>query len=150
MKSMDVYSRVPEEMVNYIDNYGFHFSRKACEWAVGLMRKRSGGQPEAAAVRPRSLAGEGQKVNMWDREYVDGMLKRNGIELENAKLYDYVYVANMAQADLLGSSIEDEKHLARYIKDVIDDVDASDESVFRCWLAKMRGNGVPVDWEELL
>ena len=51
---------------------------------------------------------------------------------------------------ILGSSIKDENHLALYVKDTIDDVDASNETTFRRWLATMIGNGMPIDWDELL
>ena len=65
-------------------------------------------------------------------------------------MYDYVYVATMCKADYLRSSIKDENHLALYVKDTIDDVDASNETTFRRWLATMIGNGIPIDWDELL
>ena len=65
-------------------------------------------------------------------------------------MYDYVFVATMCKADYLGSSIKDENHLALYVKDTIDDVDASNETTFRRWLATMIGNGMPIDWDELL
>lgn len=32
----------------------------------------------------------------------------------------------------------------------LDDVDASNETTFRRWLATMIGNGMPIDWDELL
>jgi hypothetical protein len=41
-------------------------------------------------------------------------------------MYDSVYVANMCKADFLGSSIVDDVHMALYVKDVIDDPDATD------------------------
>ena len=64
-------------------------------------------------------------------------------------MYDYVFAATMCKADYLGSSIEDEEHLTKYIKDTIDDVDASDETTFRRWVATMIGNGLPIDWYEI-
>ena len=60
-------------------------------------------------------------------------------------MYDYVYVVTMCKADYLGSSIKDENHLTLYIKDTIDDVDTSNETTFRRWLATMIGNGIPID-----
>ena len=65
-------------------------------------------------------------------------------------MYDYVYAATMAKADYLDSTIEDDLHLARYIKDTIDDVDASSETTFRRWMATMIGNGIPIDWCEII
>lgn len=32
----------------------------------------------------------------------------------------------------------------------IDDVDASNETTFRRWLAIMIGNGIPIDWDEIV
>lgn len=59
-------------------------------------------------------------------------------------------VANMGKADLLKSSITDEQHLALYVKDVVDDVDAGDGEIMREWDAKMTSRGIAVDWEEIL
>lgn len=53
------------------------------------------------------------------------------------------------KADYLGSSIENERQLAMYVKDTIDDSDASDETTFRRWVATMIGNGTPIDWYEI-
>lgn len=65
-------------------------------------------------------------------------------------MYDQTYVANMCVADFLGSSITDEKHMAMYVKDVIDDPDASDGTVFTRWYATMCYNGIVIDWEAML
>jgi hypothetical protein len=56
----------------------------------------------------------------------------------------------MCKADFLGSSIMDERHLALYIKDVIDDIDATDGLIFNRWYADMCYNGIAIDWEEML
>ena len=56
----------------------------------------------------------------------------------------------MAKADYWGSSIEDERHLALYIKDVIDDPDASDGTVFNRFYADCCHNGIAIDWSEML
>lgn len=57
--------------------------------------------------------------------------------------------ATMCKADYLGKSIPDKEHLAMYVKDTVDDVDASDETTFRRWVATMIGNGLPIDWYEI-
>lgn len=64
--------------------------------------------------------------------------------------YDDVYVANMCKADFYGSSITDEMHLAKYVKDVIDDDDAYDGIVFNMWYADMCYTGIAIDWEDML
>lgn len=63
---------------------------------------------------------------------------------------NYVYVANMCKADFLGSSIDDERHLCLYVKDVIDDPDGYDGLVFNRWYADMCRQGIPIDWHEFI
>ena len=56
----------------------------------------------------------------------------------------------MCKADFLGSSIVDEQHMALYIKDVIDDVDAPDGLVFNRFYADCCYKGIAIDWEDML
>ena len=99
----------------------------------------------------RSLStGDGVNLVKLNKEDVDALLKTYKIELKENQLYDYVFVANMCKADFLGSSVPDEQHLCKYIKDVIDDVDAYDGIVFNRWYADMCRQGIAIDWEEML
>lgn len=70
--------------------------------------------------------------------------------MKYGQLYDCVYAANMCQADYLGSSITDQKHLALYVKDTLDDPDGEDGLVFNRWYADMCWKGVAIDWESML
>ena len=115
------YEEYPRPMLIYMRNYGPHFNRKLFEFAVSMMTKE-----------------------------VDNILKLQGVKVERNQLYDAAYVANMCKADFLGSSIADEHHLALYIKDVIDDVDADDGIVFNRWYADMSYSGIAIDWESML
>ena len=56
----------------------------------------------------------------------------------------------MCKADFLGSSIVDDVHMALYIKDVIDDPDATDGLVFNRWYADMCYLGIAIDWDEMV
>lgn len=134
---LDVHDDMPEGMRRYISNFGWHFNKKAYEYATKLMRKRS----------PKTNMEE--RVKAYTKEEVDAMLMTYNVELKRKIMYDYVFVATMCRADYLGSSIEDEEHLVKYIKDTVDDVDASDETTFRRWVATMIGNGSPIDWYEI-
>ena len=89
-------------------------------------------------------------VTPYSKEQVKNMLSSNNIELKNDQLYDSTYVANMCKADFLGSSVPDERHLAMYVKDVVDDPDGYDGIVFNRWYADMCYTGVAIDWEEML
>ena len=84
------------------------------------------------------------------KDKIDEILNKYEIILDNNELYDYVYVYNMGNNDFLGSSILDEKHLALYVKDVIDDKDGYDGIVFNRWYADTVSLGIPIDWDEML
>ena len=130
--SLDSYDTRPTAMTSYLRHYGWHFNRKILEFAVSKMTKND------------------VPIQMLTREKIDSLLKAYNIVLKNNQLYDYVYVANMCKEDFMGSSITDEEHLAKYIKDVIDDEDAYDGIVFNRWYADMCKKGVPIDWEDML
>lgn len=130
------YDIKPEGMINYLRYNGAHFNKKLLDFAVSKMSKSIGGR--LIAITP------------YTKETVDKMLERYGIKLVNNQLYDYVYVANMCKADFFGSSITDEQHVAKYIKDVIDDDDAYDGIVFNRWYADMCHRGIAINWEEMI
>lgn len=130
--SLDQYDQRPQDMIKYLSNYGWHFTRKMCDFATSKMVK------------------DGKRLNVLDKSKVDTILKNAGITLENNQLYDYVYVANMAYADFYGSSIVNDSQLAKYIKDVIEDEDGYDGLVFNRWYADMCKLGIAIDWEEMV
>lgn len=137
-RPLNDYDPIPDDMRAYLRNHDYTFSKKACEYAVSLMKKRN------------PTTGKSERIEPWNKEQVDDLLKRNNIQLESNIGYNYVYVANMLKADKYKSSIPDEAHLALGIKDVIDDVDCSPYCVFLEWLAKMDGNGEPIEWSEMM
>lgn len=127
--SLDVYDDRPTSMKRYLRYYGQHFNKKLCNFAISKMDHNK------------------QPVN---KDKVDEILSKYNINLENNELYDYVYVYNMGNNDFLGSSIQDEKHLAIYVKDVIDDEDGYDGIVFNRWYADMVTQGIPIEWADML
>ena len=130
--ALDVNDNMPKSMRKYLSNYGWHFNKALCAYAVSLMRKK------------------GKQMEPVSKEYIDKVLQQNDITLENNVGHDYVFVGNMCKADYYGSSIADEKHFALYIKDTIDDEDAGDGTTMRRWYATMVANGVMVDWQEFV
>lgn len=74
----------------------------------------------------------------------------NGVTLKNDKGYDGVYVWCMATSDYLGSSITDEAHLAKFVKDYMDDSDGSPTRAFDEFYAKTMALGIPIVWEDVL
>ena len=129
---------MPMEMKAYLRNYGFSFSKKACEWAVSQMKK------ENPATKKE------EKIEPWIKDQVEEMLKKYNVVLENNVGYNHVYAANMLKSDKFKSSIPDEQHLAMGVKDIIDDVDASPRLLFKQWVTHMDDSGIPIPWEEIL
>lgn len=129
---------MPIEMKAYLRNNGFSFSKKACEWAVSLLRKENPSTKKEEMIEP------------WNKDQVDDLLKKYNIKLENNVGYNYIYVCNMLVADKYKSSIPDESHLALGIKDCIDDPDASPRLVFKQWVTHMDDSGIPIDWGNII
>ena len=135
---LDNYGAYPSGMKEYLSIYGWHFSKKMCEWAVSRMYK------DGEDNKPE------QAIPNYTRERVDLLLKRFNLKLEKNKGYDDVYVANMCKFDFLGSSIDNEMKLAQFIKDYIDDADAYEGMPFTRFYADCIGSGTPIIWEDML
>ena len=133
---LDIYEKIPAAQRAYLSNYGWHFNKAVCDFAVKQMRRDINGKPE--------------KIEPWSKDQVDDLLQRNNITLQNNTGYDYVYVANMCKADFLKKSIPDDAHAAMYVRDVIDDIDAADGNIMRKWYACQVGNGEAVEWEDFI
>ena len=125
-------------MEAYLSNFGWHFNKKMCDFAVSLMKK----------INPAT--GKKERIEPISKEKVEELLTKYCMKLDNNSLYDFVYVANMGKADFFKSSIPDEQHLAVYVKDVIDDPDAPDGTTMRRWYATMIAAGEPIEWDEMI
>lgn len=133
---LDAWDRLPSGMEEYLSKYGWHFSKRMCDWATSGMYK--------------TVGKEKVYINVWSKDEVDNVLKKYNIKLDNSIGYDYVFVANMCRADYLGSSITDEGHVAMFIKDYVDDPDGYDGLPFTRFYADCIGSGKPIMWEDML
>lgn len=131
-------SEYPKAMKAYLKSYGFHFNKKACKEAVKGLKRRN------------HQTGKTEPVEMKDKEEVEAILTKHGIKLENDVLYDAVWAYNMIVSDFWKTAIEDEVHLAKAVKDVIDDPDQPDGFLFNRWLSDRFYAGHPIEWEDLL
>lgn len=133
--------RDPDGFADYMATYGEHFSKKMCEWAVGMMK-----------VEKENDKGElvEERLEPWSKEDVEDLLKRNGVELYNDKGYDKVYVANMCKADYLGKSVPSDADAAEFVKDTLDDPDGYDGKVFNRFMMDCMGKDIPIMWEDML
>jgi len=135
-EGFDTYDEIPEDMLVYLRYNGRHFNRKLVEFAVSKMTTKDSNGTEIV-------------LEPITREQLETMMQQNRVHLNsNDNYYDAVFAANMCKADYLGSSIPDEEHLCKYVKDVIDDVDGYDGIVFNRWYADMCRKGIQIDWYE--
>ena len=130
---LDSYDTIPKAMRAYLSNYGWHFNKKLCEWAISMMRDRNKA-----------------KLPLMDKEKVESLLKQHGVEITADKLYDAMYVLHMAKADFMGSSIVDEQHLAKYVGDYLNDPDGYDGIALTRFYADCIGKGIGIEWEDVL
>lgn len=133
------YELTPPAMKAYLRNYGFNFSKRACEYAVSLMKKTD------------SSSGVKRKVPItpWSKEKVAESFRKNGIMLDSELNYNHVYLYNMATSDY-PKSLPDEKSVCLFVKETAEDIDSNPENIFRKWIVSMDGNGIPIYWEDLL
>lgn len=135
-KEAGSYDVIPEGLKRYINNYGCHFNKKLAIEAASRMYKYDGN--DKVYIKP------------YTKEAVDKMLDMYGVHISRNKLYDAVYVANMCKADFLGSSIKSEEDLCHYIKDVLDDADATDGYVFNRFYADTIFMNNPIEWDDMI
>ena len=134
---LDIKEKFPSGMEQYLSYYGWHFSKNMCEWAVSNMYKLENGKEK--------------EITPYNKGMVDKLLRTYAVSVKNNKhTYDVVYVANMGVADFLGSSILNDQHLAKYIKDVMDDPDGYEGMVFTRFYADCIGKGTEIHWEDML
>lgn len=123
-------------MEDYLAAYGWHFSKKMCEWASSKMYKMNGDKKSY--------------ITPYTKEHLDNLLAQYGMTLEGAKGYDAVYIANMCKADFFNSSIRGEVELIQYVKDVIEDPDAYEGMPFTRFYADCIGSGTPIQWDDMI
>ena len=117
----------------YTEQFGFHFNKKLYEWAVSMMTDRNG-----------------NKMKPMTKEQVADFLRVNSISITNDKGHDAAYVHSMGKADYWGSSISDDAHLARFVKDYLDDPDGYETKAFDHFVIDCRSKGEPIFWDEML
>lgn len=134
---LDARDKFPSGMEEYLSVYGWHFSKKMCDWAVSRMYKTDAN-------------GKKNFIIPMSKDGVDEILKRYSLKVDNKIGYDYVFAANMCMADYMGSSIEDERHMALFVKDYVDDQDGYSELPFTRFYADCIGSGTPIVWEDMM
>lgn len=133
---LDARTHLPSGMEEYLSYYGWHFSKKMCQWASSKMYKKRDGKKEF--------------IIPYTRESFDELLKTYNQKIRGASGYDDIYIANMCKADFLGSSVKEEDALIQYVKDVIEDPDAYEGMPFTRFYADCVGSGTAIIWEDMI
>lgn len=128
---------MPEDLQLYCSYYGMNFNKKLCEFAVSMMERED-------------ASGNLVKVELMKADELKALLETHKIVLDPKDLYNAMYIAAMVKADYWGSSIEDEEHLAKYIEDVLCDVDAEEGQTFARFVADCSLKGIPIYWEQMI
>lgn len=130
---LDIYDIVPESQRAYLLNYGKHFNEKMYHFAVSQMRDK-----------------KGRRIKPLTQDEVEAKLKEQNVELENNVMYDAAFVYCMALSDFYGSSIDNDRHLCLYVKDLVDDPDQAEGFIFARFYADCITKGMPIDWAAML
>lgn len=137
-ENFTAYEVMPDDLYIYMSHYGPHFTKDLCEFAVSQMFTDNTEDKKKQSVQP------------YNKEQVDNILTANNVKVKRSKLYDSVYVANMCKFDYLNDSVPTEQHLARYIKNTLDDPDGAEGLMFNRWIADMKWLGIPIDWADFI
>ena len=70
---LDIYDNIPREMKAYLRNWGWAFSRKACDCAVKKMR------------RTNSATGKLEAIEPYSKSQAEEFLTKHGVKLEHNK-----------------------------------------------------------------
>lgn len=134
---LDYLDDFPLPMKRYLKYFGWHFNKKAYEFASSLMWKEDDNKKRV-------------KVEPLKKEDVDDILNKGNVKIDTNGTWDYMYWAMQCKADLMPHAIEDNKHMAQYIKCMTDDADAPKDSAFRVWYIKAIGSGIGIPFDEFL
>ena len=66
---LDAREVFPSGMEEYLSQYGWHFSKKMCEWAVSRMYKRNSLDKKIP-------------IQSWNKDSVDKLLNKYGVTIE--------------------------------------------------------------------
>ena len=136
-ENFTAYEVMPEDLAIYLSHNGPHFNKAAYEFAVKQMYRTDDGGKEV-------------DIPKTTKKEIDNLLDVYKVKIKNNHLYDATYVAAMAKADYLGTSLHNEVDLLMFIKDTLDDPDGIEGLTFNRWIADMKWLGIPIPWDEFL
>ena len=136
-KRLDSYGAYPSGMQEYLSMYGWHFSKRMYEWSISMLK------------RFNPATGRTEPLELHTKEQIDELIKKHNVTIPKIG-YDYCYVVNEAKAIHWKIAIEDDVHLARYLRHQIDNVNTYEEAPFTRFYADCIAKGIPIMWEDML
>lgn len=127
---LDVYEEMPAGMREYLGNYGWHFSKKLCDYAVSCMKNKNN--------------------RHFTEDEVKEILKKYSVDTSKSKGYDAVYMFNMYYSDFYPDALDDESKLAKAVKCIIEDEDGYEGMALTRYYADTIGKGEPLLWEKFM
>lgn len=128
---------ISEGEAQYMDANQGHFSKKLAEWAISRMMTKD------------PATGRMVKAPYHPIEEMENAMHAIGTRVSDECIYDAWYLYNMCFADYR-NSLDDERRIARYIDETINDPDGCPEMVLACFRAKMDVLGIPIFWERMM
>lgn len=128
-----VVTRVPARgaaKARYLEAHGPHFTEAAVAWAASMMSR-----------------GMGVRIKPYTRGEVEAMLASRSVELDEGRIWDAVYAADMCRADHFGGSVPDDAHVALFVEEYVCDPDGYDGLPFTRFVADCAAAGLDVPWE---
>ena len=136
-ENLTAYEVMPEDLAIYLSHNGPHFNKECCEFAISQMYKTD-------------ESGTEKNIQPFTKKQIEDILRAYNVKVKYAQLEDITYVANMCQADYFLSSVPTEEHLAKYVKETLDDPDGCEGLVFNRWIADMKWLGIAIPWDEFI
>lgn len=121
-------------MEAYLNAYGWHFTKKMCEWAVSKMKRK----------------GNEATMQLHTKEEVENTLRMYGVDTSKYIGYDAVYLFHLGMSNAYVNSIPDERVAAMFVKDTLGDANSYDEVAFTRFYADCIGKGEMPEWEDVL
>lgn len=132
-----IWSNCDAHRCEYMEKYGPHFSKAMYEMAASEMYKIN-------------ASGNKEYMKPMTAEEFWQVMRKHNVQPKSEHMYDALYVMSMAMADFMGSSLPDEKSVAMYVKDYVDDPDAPEGFIFGRFLSDMELAEKCIDWEKML
>lgn len=120
-------------LLEYLENYGYHFNNALAEYASRMMENYNGQQ------------------HTWTTSQVKKTMESLGLTIPSkVTIGDLTYAANMAYADYYPDPLKDETSCIKYAYMTANDKDGYEGMIFNRWLSDLMGKHTKLDWKKFI